>query len=166
MCSSTGQCFAYIGPVPCNVQILNVRKAPAKVFGLVIIKIPNTNMIIPLLPSYYMPHKPKNTISQNSLKHYNEFVNVRTESLRWVKMTTDTGLKFKVETSANKRYQQLLELITIDILKREQQHPSVQDIINITMNPIIKSSLEKQPMSWEIIHCHLLHPYDSAIKAM
>ena len=47
-----------------------------------------------------MPQNPQNKISQTALKHYNEFRNLRTESLRWVKMTTDTGIKFKVETSA------------------------------------------------------------------
>ena len=47
-----------------------------------------------------MPQNPQNTISQTALKHYNEFRNVRTEALIWVKMATDTGIKFKVETSA------------------------------------------------------------------
>ena len=42
--------FAYIRPVQCNIQILNGRKAPAKGFGLVIIKITKTNVIIPLWP--------------------------------------------------------------------------------------------------------------------
>ena len=35
--------FAYIRPVKCNVQILNDRKSPIQVFGLVIIKIPKKN---------------------------------------------------------------------------------------------------------------------------
>ena len=40
-----------------------------------------------------------------------------TEDLRWVQTTTDTGIKFKVETSAKERDQHLLDLINIDILK-------------------------------------------------
>ena len=111
--------FAYIRPVPCNVQILNGSLSTAKVFSLVIIEIPKTNIIIPLWPSYYMPQNPQNTISPTALKYYNEFRNVRTEALRWVKINTDTGIKFKVETSARERYQQLLDFITIDILKLE-----------------------------------------------
>ena len=47
-----------------------------------------------------MPQNPHNKISQDSLKHYNEFRNIRTEALRWVEMTIDTGIKFKIETSA------------------------------------------------------------------
>ena len=90
--------FAYIRPVQCNLKSLNVSKSPAKAFGLVIIKISKTNIIIPLWLSYYMPQNQQNTISQTSLKHYNEFINVRTEALKWVQMTTDTGIKFKVET--------------------------------------------------------------------
>ena len=47
-----------------------------------------------------MPQKPQNKISQTVLKHYNEVRNVRTEALRWVQMTTYTGIKLKVETSS------------------------------------------------------------------
>ena len=62
-------------------------------------------------------------------------------------MTTDTGIKFKVETSAKERDKQLLDIITIAILKLEHQHTSSQDIITIPMNPIIHSYFNKQPMS-------------------
>ena len=34
------------------------------------------------------------------------------------------------------------------------------------MNPIINSYFNKHPMSWELIHCRLLHPSDSVMKAM
>ena len=81
-------------------------------------------------------------------------------------MTTDTGIKFKVETSSKERYQQLLEFIIIDIIKLEQQHNSGQDIINIYTNPIINSSFNKHLMSWDIIHLHLLHPYEGVMKEM
>ena len=47
--------FNYIRSVKCNVEILHVRKYPAKGIGLFIIKIPKTNNIIPLWPKYYMP---------------------------------------------------------------------------------------------------------------
>ena len=43
--------FTYNRPVKCNVHILNFRKAPVKVFDLVIIKNPKTDIIIPLWPS-------------------------------------------------------------------------------------------------------------------
>ena len=147
-----------------NVQILNGSKAPAKGFGLIIIKNPNTNIIIPLWLSYYMPKNPQNTISKAALKHYNESRNVRTEVLRWVKMTTDTGIKFKVETSTKERDQQVLDFITIDTIKLEQQHNSNDDIINLSMNPIINSSLKKHPMSWDLIHLRILHTSYSVMK--
>ena len=81
-------------------------------------------------------------------------------------MTTGIGIKFIIETSAKERYQQLLELITIDVLKIEWQHPPSNDIINIPMNPIINSYFNKHPMSWEIIHLWLIYPSDSFMKAM
>ena len=34
------------------------------------------------------------------------------------------------------------------------------------MNPIITSSFNKHPMSWELIHHRLLHPSDSVMKSM
>ena len=74
--------FAYIRPVKCNVQIINGSKALAKGFGLVIIKIPKTNIIIPFWPPYYMPQNPQNIISQTTIKHYNQFRSVITEALR------------------------------------------------------------------------------------
>ena len=64
-----------------------------------------------------MPQIPQNTISQTSLKHYNQFISVRTEALRWLKIATDKGIKLKVETTVKEIYQQLLEFITIDLLK-------------------------------------------------
>ena len=55
---------------------------PAEGFGLVIIKMPKTKIIISLWSSYYMPQNIQNSISQTALKHYNEFRSVITESLR------------------------------------------------------------------------------------
>ena len=50
--------LAYTRPVMYNVKIINVRKAPTKGFGLLIIKIPKTNISIPLWTSCYIPHPP------------------------------------------------------------------------------------------------------------
>ena len=61
-------------------------------------------------------------------------------------MTKDTGIQFKVETSAKERDQNILYFITIDILKLEQKHPSSWDIINLSINTIINSSFNKHPM--------------------
>ena len=43
-----------------------------------------------------MPQNPQKQIIQTALKYYNEFRNVKTEALIWVKMTTYTGINFKV----------------------------------------------------------------------
>ena len=81
-------------------------------------------------------------------------------------MTTDIGIKFKVETSAKERDQQLLDSISIDVTNIEQQHYSDQDIITLPMNPIINSYFNKNTMSWELIHRRLIHPSYSVMKAM
>ena len=78
--------FTHIIPVRRNIQINNGSKAPVKGFGLFIIKIPKT-IIIPLWTSLYMTQKPQNTISQTTLRHYNKFRSVRTDSIIWLKIT-------------------------------------------------------------------------------
>ena len=138
--------FSYIRHVQCNVHIIFCSKDPEKGFGLVIIEIPKKNIIIPLWPSYYMTQNPQNTISQPTLKHYNELRNVITEAIRWVHITADKGVKFKVKTSAKERYQQLFYFVSIDILNIEQKHTSSKDIINISINPIINISFNKDLM--------------------
>ena len=42
-----------------------------------------------------MAQHTQNTISQTTLKHYNELIDIRTEDLRWVQMTTYIGIKLK-----------------------------------------------------------------------
>ena len=108
--------FSDTRPVKYNVQILNGIKSPAKGFELVIVKFPQKNNIIPLWTSYYMPQNPQNKISQTALKHYNEFRSVRTEALRSLKISTDTGKKLKVEITVKEIDQQILDFVTIDVL--------------------------------------------------
>ena len=94
--------FTYIRQVKYNVQILNGRKEPAKGFGLVIIKIPQKNIIISLWSSYYMRQNPQNTINKTTLKDYNQFRNIITEVLIWLLITTDKGMKPKDEKNSKK----------------------------------------------------------------
>ena len=56
--------LTYIRSVKFNVKIINGIKSPAEGFGIVIVKIPKTIIVIPLWPSYYIPQNPKNTISK------------------------------------------------------------------------------------------------------
>ena len=51
-----------------KAKIIIGRKPPAKVFGLVTVKVTKTNIILPLWPLYYMPQNPQNTLIQTVLK--------------------------------------------------------------------------------------------------
>ena len=95
-----------------------------------------------------MPQNPQNAISQTEPKHYNQLIVVKTEAIIWLQITTDIGKKIKVETAVKERDTKLLDFITIDILKIEQKHYSDQEIINLSMTPIINSSFNKHPLSW------------------
>ena len=113
-----------------------------------------------------MPQNPQNTMSQTALKSYNQFISASNEALRWLKITTDTKMKLKVETTFKEMDQQLLDFITIDILKIEHQHPSCQHIITLHMTPITNTSFNKHLMPQKLIRCHLLHHSNSTMKAM
>ena len=73
-------------------------------------------------------------------------------------------MKLKVETTVRWIYQQLLDFITIDVIKIEQKNLSSKYIITLPMTDIINSSFKKHPMSWEFIHRRMLHPSDSIMK--
>ena len=113
-----------------------------------------------------MPQNPQSTISQNVLNNYNRLRSVRTEDLRWVQITIDTEMNLKIESIVEEIHQKLLDFITIDVPKIEQQYISSQDIINLPMNPIINSFFNKQSMSWELFHCRLLEPLEIFMKEM
>ena len=73
--------FTYIPLEKCNVKILNGGKASAKYIELLIMKKSETNIIVPLWPTYYVPKNPQHTISKTAIKHYNQFITVRKKSL-------------------------------------------------------------------------------------
>ena len=85
--------FNYIRPVKCNIQNINGRKPPAKGFGIFVVRITTTNIIITFWPSYYMPKNAQNKIIQTELKHYNEFRSLITKALIWLQTTTYTWKK-------------------------------------------------------------------------
>ena len=49
-----------------------------------------------------MPQNPQNAISQTAFNHYYECRSVRTGTLIWVKINTDTGMKLKVEKQSKR----------------------------------------------------------------
>ena len=63
-----------------------------------------------------MLHNPKNTIIQTALTHSIKFRSVGTEALRWLKITTDTGNKPRIETIFKEIDQKILESLTIYVL--------------------------------------------------
>ena len=111
------------------------------------VKNSKTNSIISLWSSYYMPQNSQNTIRQTALKHYNQFISVRTEALRQLQIIKDTGKKLKLETTVKERDQLQLYSIKIDVLNTGKRHSSDKEIITLPTTPIINSYFNKQPMS-------------------
>ena len=77
--------------------------------------------------------------------------------------TQESNTKSKQQS---RKISTLLDFITIDVLKIEQQHFSDQDIITLPMISIIKISFNTHTISWELIHRRLLHPSYSVTKTM
>ena len=112
--------FTYIRPVKCNVQVINGSTASETGFGLVVIKIPKTNIVIPLWPSYSMPQNPQNIINQNALNYYNQFMSVRTEAIRCVQITTDIVIKLKSEKKSKKDINNYWTSLTLMYLRLDR----------------------------------------------
>ena len=74
--------------------------------------------------------------------------------------------KLKVRTVIKEKEQQLLEFITIDVLKIEQQIYRDHDILTLPMTPIINSYFKKRYMLWELNHRRFLHHYGTVMEAM
>ena len=84
---------------PIKIQQLSGTTSSARGYGIEVIRIPKTDMIIPLWPVYHMPENPQNTLSQNALKDYNKFRSVRTEALQWIKFTNHLGNTSRLHTN-------------------------------------------------------------------
>ena len=165
--------FIQFRPINVTVQILNGGKAAAKGFVSVIIRVSNTDLIIPLWPVYYMPDNPQNTISQPAIKFYNKFRSVRTEALRWIQFVQPCGKKTRTNTMSRQRDEQLLDFLQIDIitglLPQHQQQTTNSVHLDSTyplMSPQACHSFSETPLTWELLHRRLLHPSDHAMDAM
>ena len=104
----------YTRPVKCNVQIINIRKAPATFFGLAIVKFQKKTSL------YHSAHNKIFHTTYCFLKHNNKLRRVTNEALRWLRIITDTGKILKVETTIKEIYQQLLNSINADVVKIKQ----------------------------------------------
>ena len=77
-----------------TVTQVSGQQAVCEGIGIVLIQVPKTDVIIPLYPCYYAPTFPHNTISPNTIKHYNHFRKVTSEALEWIRMTTAVGQRY------------------------------------------------------------------------
>ena len=69
--------FFVLQPIQSQVTQVSGATAVCEGIGIVIIKIPKTDITLPLYPSYYAPKFPQNTISLNAIKHYNKYRSVK-----------------------------------------------------------------------------------------
>ena len=70
--------FVQYKEISVNIQQISGSTAIAVGYRLAIIKIPKTELIIPLWPVYYMPHNHQSTFSQNAIKSYKKIRCVHT----------------------------------------------------------------------------------------
>ena len=92
-------------------------------------------LIIPLYPVYYAPTFPQNTVSPNSIKHYNKFRSVRSEALDWIRMVTHVGQKIHIRIDPVQIGNELLDyfkvnVMTIDTTEEEEDLDKEQPSFN------------------------------------
>ena len=141
-----------------NIQQLSGTTTLARGYGLSLIRIPNTSMIIPLWPTYFMPSNPQNTLSQNTLKSYNNFLRVRTEALGWIHFSNASGQSAPLHTLTIPNNTQKLDYIQVEI--------SCSTYPNMSISPIINSSFSQQPLYWTLIHRLCKHISDYRLSIM
>ena len=82
-----------------NIKKFQGQKCLAEGKGLVIIKLPDSDMIIPLLPSYYYPTAPNNIIGLSPIKEWTKFRSVRLEALDWIRFVDRNGKTVRLPTN-------------------------------------------------------------------
>ncbi len=73
---------------PIKIQQLDGSIVSALGFGLKLIQHQPSKYIIPLWPTYFMPHNPSCTFSPTALKHYLQYPSVITTHLKALTITT------------------------------------------------------------------------------
>ena len=73
--------FSMFVPTKANVKIANVNMGHAQVIGIILCNFTNWPIIYPVVPVYYCPGHPSNTISLGALRCYVVFQKVTYEPL-------------------------------------------------------------------------------------
>lgn len=140
---------------------------------MVIIKVPGTNLTIPLWPSYHIPQNPQHTISPNAIKHYNNFRTVHTEHLKHITLVNNTGIKEKILFLQKYINNVILDFINVDLMTMSNSNYNTystkltannHDYTNVIVN---KSSFKKMSnIDRTLIHRRLMHLGNKTIDLM
>ena len=125
--------------------------------GLVIIKLPDSDIILPLFPAYYCPTAPNNIIGLPAVKQYTKFRSVRLESLSWIRFVDKDGRTARYDTCPQKHQEQLLDFFHIQLITSNKP---------TTKTTTINAMLAKTQLDWIKIHRRLGHPSDSKLAIM
>jgi hypothetical protein len=113
---------------------------------------PSTNFIIPLWPTYFMPHNNTCTFSPTALKFNNNYPSVITKHLHSLNITTQ---------KKHKHYMSIYTNINKKTNLPDYHHFTVAKLTNITSIPlsnlIVKSSNTTKSLSRSLIHQRLAH---------
>jgi len=173
---------------PIKSQITQVSRSTARCerIGIVLVKIPKSDIIIPLYPVYYAPTFPQNTVSPNAIKHYNKFRSVRSEALDWIRMVTHVGQKIHIRIDPVQIGNELLDYFKVNVMTidmKQQEDDSEQSSFNHSSAPFIPDNIVPQYRSicpkvnhsfssnmdninYLLLHRRLKHASDSKIMTM
>ena len=92
--------FFILQPASGVITQVSGSSAAVEGLGIVFIRVPKSDIILPLYPCYYAPSFPQHTISPPAIKHYNHYRSVRTEALSWVRLVSESGQKLFLQMNS------------------------------------------------------------------
>ena len=135
-------------PIKTQVTQVSGQTAICEGIGIVIIKIPKTDVILPLYPAYFAPEFPQNTISPNAIKHYNKYRSVWSEALEWIRMVSHVGQKIHVRIDPVQIGNELLDYFKVNIMMidtSQTENNTTDDVpsFNHSTAPVIPETILK-----------------------
>lgn len=156
-----------------GMQQVSGTQVSTKGIGVVIIKFPIHNYILPLYPVYYIPTNPQNTLSPSAIKLYNEYSNINVSTLTSITFTTHKGHTFTIPTDKQLATSKLLDFITVHVLQKQNPKTNKNNKNNIISPylhfPLISNSTSfiKTPIIDRILlHRRMMHLSDNKMELM
>ena len=105
--------FSIFVPTKSDVKLANGNKGHAQVIGIILCHFTNFPIIYPVVPAYYFPGHPSNTISSGDLKFHLGFQNITSEHIEHCDFVEPQGSSWRSPYHTGK----ILDYLQINFVK-------------------------------------------------